>query len=170
MGLLSFLGCSKPKAKHHEATPPPVSHALSEFATALITLKVNGETALLILLAEDGSVNRMGNGSVTNTDHVLVIGVNSEPLFARFMARVTPEMLRYQGAYEFPNRKGANCELTILLGYRGGDRSGGFGFLYGSESQGPPRDIAELVRYAVELTTPWQEETKRLQSQKMKSP
>jgi hypothetical protein len=161
MGLLSLFGCSKAKTRQPEATLPPVSQALSEFDKALVTLKVNNDTALFILLAEDGTVNRMGDGSISNTDHEMFIGLNREPLFARFMSRVTQEMLKHQGAYELPNRKGANCELTLLLGYRGSERSAGFKFIYGSESQGPPREIAELVRYAAELTTPWHEEQRR---------
>lgn len=156
MGLLSFFGCSKPKGQQTQATPA------SEFDKALVTLKVNDDTALFILLAEDGTVNRMGNGSAINTDHLMFIGRHSEPLFARFIARITPELLQHQGAYELPNRKGATCELTLLLGYRGSERSAGFKFIYGSQSQGPGREIAELVRYAEELTTPWHEEQKRI--------
>lgn len=162
MGLLSFFGCSKPKAQQPRATPPPVSQAPSEFDKALVTLKINNDTALFILLAEDGTVNRMGDGSLTNTDREMFIGLNREPLFARFIARITPEMLQHQGAYELPNRQGADCELTLLLGYRGSERSAGFKFIYGSESQGPAREIGELVRYAAELTTPWHEEQKRI--------
>jgi hypothetical protein len=156
MGLLSFLGYSKSKSQ--QAQSPPAS----EFDKALVTLKVNNDTALFMLLAEDGTVNRMGDGSTTNTDREMFIGRHPEPLFARFISRITPDLLEHQGAYDLPNRKGANCELTLLLGYRGSERSAGFKFIYGSESQGPPREIAELVRYAAELTTPWHEAQKRI--------
>jgi hypothetical protein len=156
MGLLSLFGCSKPEAAQTSQTLP------SDFDKVLITLKIKNDTALFILLAEDGTVNRMGDGSITNDDHEMFIGINREPLFGRFIVRITPEMLKQQGAYELPDRKGANCELTLLLGYRGSDRSAGFKFVYGAESQGPPREISELVRYAVELTAPWHEEQKRM--------
>jgi hypothetical protein len=156
MGLLSLFGCSKSKAEKSPRTPP------SDFDKALITLKINKDTALFILLAEDGTVNRMGDGSITNDDHEMFIGMNREPLFSNFMTRINPRMLERQGAYEFPNRKGADCELTLLLGYRGSERSAGFKFVYGAESQGPPHEIAELVRYAAELTAPWHEEQKRI--------
>ena len=126
-------------------------------------LKINNNTALFILLADDGTMNRMGDGSLTNDDHQMFIGINREqPLFSRFVSRISPEMLKEQGAYELPNRKGAECELTLLLGYRGSDRTAGFKFVYGAESQGPPRDISDLVRYAAELTAPWHEEQKRM--------
>jgi hypothetical protein len=155
MGLLSLIGCSKSKTE--QASPAPSS----EFDKALITLKINKDTALFILIAEDGTVNRMGDGSLSSANADVFIGINREPLFSRFVARITPEMLVQQGAYDVPNRKGAECELTILLGYRGSERSAGFKFVYGAESQGPPREIAELVRYAAELTAPWHEEQKR---------
>ena len=92
----------------------------------------------------------------------MFIGLSRDSLFARFIARITPEMLKDQGGYELPNRMGDNCELTLLLGIRNSERNAGFKFIYGAESQGPPREIAELVRYAVELTAPWLEEQRRL--------
>jgi hypothetical protein len=154
MGLFNFFNRSKPAP--NPETPP------SEFDKVLIDLRIDGKTALFILLTEDGTVNRMGSGCKGNTDRGMFIGRNREPLFSRFMARITPELLRNQGAYELPNREGAECELTLLCGYRGSERSAGFQFIYGSESQGPPREIAELVEYAAELTTPWHEEQKRI--------
>ena len=156
MGFLSFFGLPESKGQQPEAVPS------AAFDKALVTLKINGDTALFILLAEDGTVNRMGNGSLTNSDHEMYIGRQPEPLFARFIDRITPQMLEHQGAYELPNRVGANCELTLLLGYRDSKRSAGFKFIYGSESQGPPPEIVELVRYAAEVTTPWHEQQKRI--------
>jgi hypothetical protein len=61
-----------------------------------------------------------------------------------------------------PERQGASCELTVMFGYRGSARSAGFRFLYGAESEGPPSEMGELVRYAIELTTPWHEEQRRM--------
>jgi hypothetical protein len=151
VGIFSLLGCSKTEL------PPPSS---PDFDKVLITLKINNNTALFILMSEDGTVNRMGSGSITDNDREMFIGINREPLFNRFIARVTPEMIKHQGVYDLPNRKGAECELTLLLGYRGSDRSAGFKFLYGSESQGPPTEISNLVQYATELTRPWHEEQK----------
>lgn len=157
MGLLGFFGCSKSTSKTAQSNQPPVS----DFDKALVTLKINQDTALFILLAEDGTVNRMGDGSLAKEDRDMFIGINREPLFNRFIARVTPEMLKQKGAYQVPNHKGAECELILLLGYRGSEKVAGFKFLYGSESQGPPPEIADLVRYALELTNPWHEEQKR---------
>lgn len=153
-----MFGCSK---SGKEQIPQAAETPSSEFDKVLVTLKIKDDTALFILLAEDGTVNRMGDGSASTEKHDMFIGINREPLFGRFMVRVTPEMLMQQGAYEVPHREGAKCELTLLLGYRGSEKVAGFKFIYGAESQGPPREIADLVRYAVELTTPWHEEQKR---------
>lgn len=154
LGFLSFLVWSDSKGQQAEAAQSQA------FDKALVTLKINGDTALFILLAEDGTVNRMGNGSLAS-DHDMYIGRQPEPLFARFIGRITPQLLEHQGAYELPNRAGAHCELTLLLGSRGSNRSAGFKYIYGSESQGPPPEIADLIRYAVELTKPWYEQQKR---------
>jgi len=140
----------------------PISPAISGIDKVSITLRVNDDLLLGILMADDGSINRTGTGVLGSDDRDMYIGLSQEPLFARFMTRITPELLAHQGEFQSSTRKGATCELTIVLGYRGVDRAGGFRFVYGSESDGPPGEICALVRYAVELTTPWHEAQKRL--------
>ncbi len=158
MGLFSFFKSKAEQSPVRQPTP----NAMVEFDKALVNLKVKDVNVLFILLAEDGTVNRLGDGSANNTDRTMFIGINREALFSQFMTRITPGMLQHQGAYELPNRKGDDCELTILLSYRENDKSAGFKFIYGSESSGPPREVADLVRYAAALTRPWHEEQKRI--------
>ena len=45
-----------------------------EIAAILVTLRVNEEESLFVLVAADGSINRLGTGSVNNTDRDLFIG------------------------------------------------------------------------------------------------
>jgi hypothetical protein len=40
----------------------------------MVTLHVADEQALVIMLAADGAINRMGTGSVSNTERDLFIG------------------------------------------------------------------------------------------------
>ena len=111
-------------------------------------------TILSILLAADGSVNRMGNGRLSNTDKDLYIGAGQEQLFRDFISRIPDDLLGYAGRYDLPEPRGLPCKLTLL--FAGQDESGaGFEFRYGSESQGPPAEIQQLLIAAVEITDGW---------------
>lgn len=143
------------------ATPPSTPQPPPEFDKVVITLEVNGDIALFILLAEDGLVNRMGSGTINNCDREMFIGRSPEPLCDRLMARFDFDLLAHRGRYELPDRQGAHCELSVLFGCRQDRTSLGFEFVYGSESEGPLPEIADFVRHAAELTAPWHEERKR---------
>lgn len=129
--------------------------SLARFDKVLVTLTIDGAQVLFVLLAEDGTVNRMGDGSINCSDRDLFIGLSKEPLFARFMETVDPAMFAHKGAYDIPKKEGKPCELRVLFGLKDSDAGEGFQFRYGSESQGPPREIRGLVVRAVELTNPW---------------
>ena len=112
-----------------------------------------GKTILSILLASDGSINRMGNGQL-NADKDLYIGARQERLFHDFISRMPDDLLAYAGRYDLPEQRGLPCKLTLL--FAGPADSGvGFEFNYGSESQGPPTEIQELLIAAVEITDGW---------------
>lgn len=128
-----------------------------------ITLTVEDEQALFILLSGDGTVNRAGTGATDNTENDLFIGRTSPEMFEALKSRIRPETLQWNGGYAAPDPKGQTCELTVGFMYDDGSESG-CRFRYGSESQGPPRELCELVRAAVEITNPWYEEQKRMVS------
>jgi hypothetical protein len=134
---------------------------VSDIAAINISLQVNGESALFILLAEDGTVNRLGTGSAQNQEHDMFIGVTGEPIFSSLLSELTDEMLAYTGSYDIPDQHGAKCRLSIGLSFRDGSENG-FGFAYGTDSQGPPREISRFVVSAVELTNPWYESQKQM--------
>jgi len=122
-------------------------------------LLVDGQQSLIVLLAEDGTVNRLGNGTANDTERTLFIGTTNEALFAQLRDKVKPEWIPHQGAYDMPEKKGTICTLTLILGHADGHEDR-FGFRYGSESQGPPLDICKFVEAAVRLTDPWYEQQK----------
>ena len=64
------------------------------------------------------------------------------------------------GAYGVANKEGKLCELGLLFGLRNSDACEGFQFRYGSDSQGPPDEICDLVAKLVALTNPWYTEFK----------
>jgi hypothetical protein len=124
-----------------------------------VKLEVDGKPSLAVLLAEDGDVNRLGAGTVDNTDEVLFIGRSEEPLFARLREEVQPEWLSLPGEYDAAEKVGRTCALTIILKAAAGPEFV-LCFRYGSESLGPPADISHFVTEAVRLTDPWYESLK----------
>jgi hypothetical protein len=127
----------------------------NKITNVLISLEVDNKQSLFILLASDGTVNRLGNGTVNNEDNDMYIGISNEKLFEKLMKRIPDDLFEYQGVYDIPDKKGKNCKLTLLFGGKEDNEAIGFKFLYGSESQGPPSEISEIVINAVNITEPW---------------
>ena len=125
----------------------------------MVDLDVDGRQSLVVLLAEDGTVNRLGTGAVSNTERTFFIGRTNEALFAQLREQVEPEWIAHQGAYDVPDKKGSTCTLTIMFKHADGQENS-FRFRYGSKSQGPPSDICQFVAEAVRLTDPWYEQQK----------
>lgn len=134
---------------------------VSDINSVHVTLEKGGKQALFILLAADGSINRRGTGSVNNTDNDLFIGVTQEPLFKQLLTHLDDAMLDHMGGYDVPERRGVPCKLSSGLAFSNGGENG-FGFRYGSESEGPPHEIIEFVTAAVQLTDPWFQQQKQM--------
>jgi hypothetical protein len=136
------------------ASIPDIQHIL-------IILEVADKQVLFIVLDEDGSINRKGNGSPDCEDNDLFIGITSENLFSQVKLFITEEMQEFWGnKYDLPDKKGRLCCLNIL--YKGEEIETGVQFLYGEFSQGPPNPFRTLVVKAVELTNNWHEQQKRI--------
>ena len=138
---------------------------VSEIQAIHITLEIDGDKALFVLLANDGTVNRLGTGAIDNSENSLFIGITNPPLIHKVKNSLTDEMLEHMGGYKIPDQKGASCRLSIGFQFSNGEENG-FGFHYGAESQGPPGQIIELVIAAVEATEPWYNEQKELANQR----
>jgi hypothetical protein len=137
---------------------PPTKESIKAIS---VDLEVNGKPSLFILLADDGTVNRLGTGTADNTERDLYIGLAEEPLFEQLRDEVQPDWISLQGEYDVPGKEGLPCTLTILFAC-GADQDAGWRFRYGSESDGPPDDMCEFVAEAVRLTDPWYERQKLL--------
>ena len=124
-----------------------------------ITLKVEDDISLLVLLAADGSINRLGSGTVNNTEKKMCIGVTDPKLFESIRPHVNSDVIRWIGGRADEAPKGKICELTIWLFLPNkGERT--IYFKYGSESIGPPPEVSRLVLAAIEITNPWYHEFK----------
>ena len=93
-------------------------------------------------------------------DSRLVIGKSDPSTFEAVRSCVTPEILRISGGSAHQNPHGLPCELAISFKFHDG-AEGGFGFRYGSESEGPPENVRTLVTEAARLTDAWHREFKR---------
>lgn len=142
-------------------TPEPTA-----FDAVAITLMVDEQQVLFVLLAVDGSINRAGSGTVDDDERDLFIGVTEDPLFETFISRIPEEIFEHAGRYEHPSPEGAPCQLTIIFRLKEQeDQATGFEFIYGAESEGPPQEIREMVVSALEITQPWYEQQKQMVGQ-----
>lgn len=117
-----------------------------------ITLTIDGEDSLLIVLGRDGLVNRQGTGIAGKTQKALYIGKHSG-IFKEVLNSVDEDFLQYMGAYKAKKIKGSVCRLTVNFEFSG-KKTHGFVWKYGLESQGPPRELTQVVIKAIEMTEP----------------
>jgi hypothetical protein len=144
-------------SEHASSPEDPVVSAI------FIKLEVGGQHSLFVLLAADGSINRRGSGAPWDDDGHLYIGITEAGLFKSLASTVNPGWFKLSSQrFTMPDPRGALCLLTVGLTTGVGERI--FEFEYGSDSQGPPPDIAQLVSSAVVLTEPWYESSKQLTS------
>jgi hypothetical protein len=137
-----------------------VERNVSDVTGISITLQVDGELFLFVLVASDGTTNRLGSGTFEDKNRGgLFIGQTEAAIFEAVRSQVTPEMLHISGGFEHKNRRGATCELGVSFKFKDGGESG-FGFRYGSESEGPPPEVREFVTEAVRVTEPWYQDFK----------
>ena len=125
------------------------------------TLLVGEEQALFIALFSDGTINRMGTGSITNLEKDLFIGKTSPDVFESLKSMISNDLHKwFNSQHSDPAPKGKICKLTLGLRQRDGKESMGI-WQYGSESLSLPLEVSELVLKAIEITNPWYEERKK---------
>ena len=120
-----------------------------------IKLESDGKQRLNIFFSDSGTINRMGDGSDDRISRFF-IGRTDEPIFAIFIEKISEDLLSLVGRYSFPDPKGELCKL--IISFVGDDIDTGFEFTYGTDSDGPPEEIINLVNLALDLTDSWYEE------------
>jgi len=126
----------------------------------LITMLIEEEPALFILLTKDGTANRMVTGSEDISEKDLFIAKTNGEMFETLRSRSEPEKSQWEGGFSDPSLQGKTCQLTVSFKNDAGEEST-CKFQYGTESQGPPPDLCNLVISAIEITDPWYEEQKQ---------
>ena len=143
------------RALRGKVSTEPLGRRTSDIAAFSITLDVSEKPSLFVLVSSDGTINRMGTGTLENTEQELFIGKGDPAIFKAVRGHFTEAMRQLSGqTFESTALRGTPCKLTITFQFKDGTSSG-FAFLYGSESAGMPEDIAEFVRAAVRETHPW---------------
>lgn len=134
---------------------------LEDISGILVTFHVDEEQYLFIALFDDGTLNRMGTGSLDILEKDLFIGRAPLSVFERLKRLVTPKMLKwFDSQHADPSPKGKICKLVIDVKRKDGKEMMSV-WLYGSESVGPPAEISSFALEAIEITNPWYEEQKK---------
>ena len=126
--------------------------APDDVSAVFITMHVEDQQVLFILLAADGAVNRMGTGAENNRENKLFIAQSSSNMFEALKAKIHPETSQWEGGYADPAPKGKACQLTVGFMKNDGNESV-CKFQYGSESQGSPPAAVTSRLYCVHV--PW---------------
>lgn len=141
MGLFSKLGW-KSRA------------SANSIATILVTLHIDDEASLFILLAQDGTINRLGTGSVDNTDRDMFVGLSDSSAFKQVCRLAKPVLNNCLGEYTSRQCSGKQCKLAIVFETTGGEQRAS-AWQYGSQSQGPPPEVTNFVVGSIKATHLW---------------
>ena len=133
----------------------------------LITLEVGERTALLILVARDGSVHRKGNGNPDNTNLKLAQGISHDGHFEALMMTIDENIFQYAGVIRLPNPQGRECRLSLIFQGRN-DVDYSFRVIYGEKSDGPPQELAQILINAVKITENWYTQQQQTQGDEKK--
>jgi hypothetical protein len=120
------------------ASPPTpgASGKVAEVDAFTITLDVDEKPSLFLLLASDGTINRMGRGVLGDPVGDLFIGKTDPAIFESVRSHLNEDMLQVPGrSFQHQEPRGVLCKLSLTFKFKDGT-SGGLAFLYGSESEG----------------------------------
>ena len=160
--LTLFIFCSSCEL----TTPVKNKNVKKDYSAVVVSLEIEGEIALLIMLHEDGTINRKGRGT-EEIDKNFFMGMQKDSVFHKLMNHIDPALNAQLGkTIKMPNQKGKRYDISIvfesgnineiMLGT--GKAAMGVHCTYGSQSEGPPMSISNFVKKAIELTDPWYNE------------
>jgi hypothetical protein len=129
--------------------------SVSQIVALAIDWHVGSDNVLTILVAADGTINRMGDGRPTWHDRSLYVGRTPDSLLPHLTRLLNDKMLMHTGRYELAPIVGIPCSLVIHVWSP--DRQDTFEFHYGSESGGLPVEIPAFVTNAIQTTQGWYE-------------
>ena len=135
----------------------------------LISLDVGHKNAVFIVLSKDGIIYRRGSGN-PDKEMEMLKGYSDDGHYEAFMMTIHEEWFAFSGAFEQTPMVGRECKLMIVFSGPN-EEEAGFKCMYGEDSQGPPKEIAEMLINAVKITENWyQTEREKLKVQPIISP
>lgn len=129
-----------------------------EIDKALITLEVSGQNTIFILLCSDGTIHRKGSGKLNDITNPLVRGVSHAGHLDALMSTLDEDIFNYSGVIEKKPRAGNECVLSIVLNGKRGEELI-YRVIYGDQSEGPPKELVDILLNAVKITDSWYKES-----------
>jgi hypothetical protein len=127
----------------------------------LIMLEVAGRQALLLRLGAEGTIHRLGSGSIEKLDRDRFIGTVDPEVFRQLSSKINPALLAWCGqSRSHPAPRGELCDLVLAFKKADGQELT-MAWRYGSHSKWPPDEVLGFVEEAVRATEPWYEEQKK---------
>ena len=123
---------------------------VADVTSLTVSLDIDGQTSLFILLDRDGTMNRMGSGTADATEEAMVIGPVAPDALDYALEPLEPKWLEKTGTFQMPDPQGRPCELTLMLS--GDEDAQTYTFLYGEKSPGVPPPFRAVVERAVKVT------------------
>ena len=122
--------------------------SLTDVRNIAIDVKVHGEETFSLVVNREGKGHKFSNSAGKGEMQCFQ---DDESLFQRILDATSPALLlRRSGRFEFPERKGEEFDLKIVLQIGEDDKNTkAFEFIYGSESKAPPKEIMDIVRAAL---------------------
>ena len=137
--------------------------SLKNFVDAVIVSReVEEDMSIFVMLSRDGSINRIGSGSLECNEKDMFIGITKDKLFEKFMDGVPEMFIAAPGEAYSPPGEMQGKQIKVTLMFQCGDRETGLMFFYGSESGGIPDDLAQVVEHAQKVTEPWFQNQKNM--------
>jgi hypothetical protein len=128
----------------------------------LVMLEAGGRQVLLVRLGADGSIHRLGSGSLDRIERDRFIGTTRPEAFRKVAEKITPPLLHWCGqSRSHPALRGEPCELVVAFKRADGEEQM-MAWHFGSLSKWPPPEVCEFVDAVIEATQPWYEEQKEL--------
>ena len=117
-----------------------------------VSLDYDKKQSLFIYLDAKGTIIRMGNGRIDNENFNIYSDKTKEPFFNELLNNINDEMLEFTGEYTL-DETGTPCELSVMLYSK--DDNKRFRFLYGTQFEGLPGEIHNLIIEAIKITDQW---------------
>lgn len=146
-----------------EKMPEEMQLALKNCVNAVIISKeIDDGMSIFVLLARDGSINRIGNGSLECDEKDMFIGITQDKLFEKFMDGCPAHFITAPGEAYAPQGEMKGKKVKVTLMFNCGEEERGLMFFYGTDSGGIPEDLSQVVDLAIDVTEPWYQNQRKM--------